>query len=298
MARLADRIWELRWVPPQVLCYRPEFRSEAAGGFSYLGMKAFMEAQRDRIARSPVYAADAVGRYFFTTAPGDRTLAVQDFPAVAIPEETAFIEFRRPALADVAGGEKLAAELPHWWGWQVSKHPPAEFARVFRARDAVQPGCAAGLLCILWMSPDDKTLFAPMAALGLQVAGDGELLGPPTMALGFESDPDRVADARGLFGYINVLFLPAVMAMAFLACASTTARPQAAEAALNRARVRRRKRPFVAHATIEFEPIRDVLRHQGLAGVQGLAAALRQCRSHFVQDMRGQSSLILLPGGG
>jgi hypothetical protein len=296
MARLADRFWELKWIPPQMLCYRPECRNEDRGGFSVGRTQAMMEAHRDTIAASPVYAADAVGQYFYATAMRDRDLRVQDFPAVAIPEEKAFIEFRRPDLQDMERGDRIVAELPAWWGWQIAKHPPGEFLKVFRLRTQPYADCAAGLVCLLWLSPDDAALIGPLAAMGLQVASDGELLGPPTVALGFEHDPDRLQDPSGLFGYFNVLFLPAVMAMAFLACQSTTVRTVEADLKLNRARARKRRRPFVAHRTIDFEPIKDVLRHQGMAGVQGLARAMRQCRHHFVQDMRGQSSLILLPG--
>lgn len=296
MARLADRIWELRWVPPQMLCYRPELRSEERGGFSVGRMKAVMEDQRNKIADAPVYAADSVGQYFYKTATRDHDLTVADFPAVAIPEDSAFIEFRKPDLREVVGGGRIAGELPHWWGWHVVRHDPETFGGIFRSRHALHPSCAAGLLCILWLSPDDRSLFAPLAAMGLQVASDGELLAAPSMALAFENDPARVNDPNGLFGYFNVLFLPAVAAMAFMACKSTTIRRSDAEATLNRARVRKKRRPFVGYATIECEPIKDVLRHRGMAGIQGLAAAMRQCRGEFVQDMRGGPSAIILPG--
>jgi hypothetical protein len=295
MARLADEIWELPWAPPQVLCYKPGLRTEGEGGFSIAQMKSLMEEQRRLVAAAPVYAADDIAEYFWYTASRDRDLTVGDFPAVAIPGESAFIEFRKPGLQNMVGAARLVRESPALWGWHVTRHEPVDFCKLFRL-PAAQPGCAAGLVCTLWLSPDGKSLLAPLAAVGLQVSGDAELLGGPIESLAFVNDPERVHDPRRLFAYFRTLFLPAVMAMAFLACKSTTIGTRVAEAKLNRARVKRKRRPLVAYHTIECSTIKDILRHDGLAGVQGLAAALRKCRHHFVQDMRGRSSLIILPG--
>jgi hypothetical protein len=297
MARMVDRLWELTWIPPQLLCYRPELRNEEEGGFSYARMKAVMESLRQRIGESPIYAADSVAQYFYMTALRDRDLQILDFPVVAIPEKTAFIEFRKPDLRNMVNGSPVLKELPFWWGWQISRHEPDALMKIFRNRQTAHPDCATGLLCVLWLSPDDRALIAPLVAMGLQVASDGELLGG-LRALGFEHDPERVdADIDAKFAYFNVLFLPAVMAMTFMACKSTTIRQQPADATLNKARRKRKKRPLAAYGVIECDPIKEVLRNQGLAGIQGLAAAMRTCRSHFIQDMRGQSSLIILPGG-
>lgn len=298
MARLADRIWELNWAPPQMLCYRPELRSEERGGFSVAKMRAIMESQRQAIAESPVYDADDVAAYYYYTAMRDYDLDVRHFPAVAIPEDSAFIEFRKPALRDMVGGERIASQLPHWWGWAVSKHEPADFERVFRHKAAMAPGVAHGLLCVLWMSPDDKSLLAPLAAFGLQVAYDGEILSSPAVALGFPNDPERVVDPKGLFGYFNALFLPAVMAMAFMACKSTKVTAVDRPDALNKARVKKKKkRPLVTANVIKFDEMKEVLRVQGQAGIQGLAGAMRQCRHYFVKDIRQQASTLILPPG-
>jgi hypothetical protein len=150
----------------------------------------------------------------------------------------------------------------------------------------------------LWLSPDDRSLFAPVAVGGLQVAEDGEILGPPVLGLAFRNDPERVDNPTAKLAYFNTLFLPAVMTLAMLACKSTTTAHNVLPAALQQARRKRKKRPFVPYHAVDFKPMADTLRFQGQSGIAGLASAMRTCRHHFVQDLRGGSSTILIVGNG
>jgi hypothetical protein len=295
MPRFVDRIWEMRWVPPQLLCYAPAFRTEAGGGWSFSRMRAVMESERDAIGRTSVYACDNIAGYFFATAARDRDLHAEDFPAVAVPERDAFIEFRGRRPEEEAKGDAMLAHLPHWWGWHVTRHTPHDFAEGL-GHERIPQGCHHGLLCTLWVAYDDRNFFAPVATFGLYVADDGEVLGPPLRTFGFAHDPDRLSDPDGHLRHFGALFMPLVMVLCFAAYPGTSIGLVVPDKKLNQARIKRKKRPIASYHVFDCGEIQRTLRYDGMAGIQGLTAALRTCRNHFVRQL-GTTTGIFLPSG-
>jgi hypothetical protein len=288
MARFVDRLWELKWLPPQALCYLPSCRDPMAGGYSAETIRAVFERQRDRIAAAPAYVADDVGRFFFYTSGRDRSLRAGDFPAMAVPRAEAWIEFRRPNLGDMAGDQavRVAAQLPHWWGWLVTRCGIEEYVAQYRGTVRAEPDAAYGVVCRLYISPDDCNVFGPVVAYGLQLADGGEILGGVAEGFAFDADPGRLLPAAGQLGYFRALFLPAVAAMAFLACDTTIVRPDAPAEKLQKARRKRGKRPLAECRVVDATPIQALLRLDGQAGIAGLPVALRTCRHHFIRQLR------------
>jgi hypothetical protein len=292
MARFVDRLWELKWLPPQALCYLPRCRDPAEGGYSVEAIRAVFERQRARIAAAPAYVADDVGRFFFYTSGRDRSLRAGDFPVMAVPRAEAWIEFRRPDLGDMAGAQAalVASQLPHWWGWLVTRHGVQEYLAQYGGTARAEPSADYGVVCRLYLSADDRNVFGPVVAFGLQLAAAGEICGGVAEGFAFDADPAKLLPMGGQLGYFRALFLPVVATMAFLACDTTVVRPAVDHAEkLQKARRRRGKRPLAAYRVVDATPIQCVLRLDGQAGIAGLATALRACRPYFIGQLRAEA---------
>jgi hypothetical protein len=73
----------------------------------------------------------------------------------------------------------------------------------------------------------------------------------------------------------------ALLALSFLHCKNVTLATNTPPAKLSRAHQKRRGRPLMTFKTLEIEPMKRVLKHEGRSETTGLKKALHICRGHF-----------------
>jgi hypothetical protein len=299
MARLADRIWEMEWVPPQVMTFRPEFRDPDCGAYSLPQMRAVMEDQREAIAAVDVYSGDAVLAWFCNAVAAiNCDLKMTDFPALANPSRSMFLEFRRPTAGLSPAGTRLAAGLPHSWGWLLAEVTPTHLETAFDGCVTPVESARTALVGQLWYSPDGAHVFAPLASVALQRGTHDELVAVPSLGLAFRDESAHVLNRAELMKHAAGLLFPVLASLAFLACRTTRVVDRSPSAKQARSRRRHGKRPLCRYREIDFGVMADRLRFEGQSGLVGLAAALRACRYHFVQESRPLPPLATLPTDG
>lgn len=84
-----------------------------------------------------------------------------------------------------------------------------------------------------------------------------------------------------MLNYQKWLIYPAFLALSFLHCKNVNLVAVDPPEKLNRARVKRGKKPLVRYHTLEIEPMKEVLRREGQIEKTGLKQALHICRGHF-----------------
>jgi hypothetical protein len=89
--------------------------------------------------------------------------------------------------------------------------------------------------------------------------------------------PKGLDDERLVAGWFFVPFL----ALSFMHCKNVILQQVAQPPRLQKARLRKGKRPLITYRLIEVHPIRKILESEGEAHKTGLKKALHICRGHF-----------------
>ena len=181
-----------------------------------------------------------------------------DYQNVAPPFPTLWVEWRTSRARQVVTGRRL----PELRG----------VAMVSRDRPG---GGWETMLSAFWSRDRGAELFGIWRAT---IAPDGSLEALVRLAPREDGDPARAEALENLNGSATI---PALMAVAFSHCRNVRRVAVSPDKRLDRARVRRGKRPFVRFTTLVIDPMREVLRTEGGAEIRGLAAALHICRGHF-----------------
>jgi hypothetical protein len=94
---------------------------------------------------------------------------------------------------------------------------------------------------------------------------------------------DRLADSQFKDAVTaNWYFIyPGLLALSFLHCKNVTLATNTPPAKLSRAHEKRRGHSLMTFKTLEIEPMKKVLRHEGRSETTGLKKALHICRGHF-----------------
>lgn len=151
----------------------------------------------------------------------------------------------------------------------IERHVPSGWMMEITAFAELRPGVIGG----------------PFVRWSLRVNQDGSLEERPEMYKPTFSDETTKPDSD--FGNYNQYLFPCLLSLSFLHCKNVTQVVTDPIPKLNRARVKEGKPPFVRFHTLEIEPMKKVLRHQGREHEQDLAKALHICRGHFADYRNG-----------
>lgn len=79
----------------------------------------------------------------------------------------------------------------------------------------------------------------------------------------------------------SAMLFPALLALSFMNCKNVTMPVVEPDARINRERQRHGLNPFLRYHAINIEPMKQVLRTEGVVVEHGLKRALHICRGHF-----------------
>lgn len=132
----------------------------------------------------------------------------------------------------------------------------------YEFKEAIIPACTLGWLC------DEKGEYQNkiFGLSGLTEVKDN-------------SDHDLEEHKFTKTGWSNILV--ALSAIAFIHCKNVIVKSNDYDAHLQRARIKRNKRPLLKYHTLEIRPMVKILREVGHSDTEGLKRALHICRGHF-----------------
>jgi hypothetical protein len=207
-----------------------------------------------------------------------------DFPNVAPPFETFFVEANHPGMITVGNGQRRepAEWMPRQWGFLFRSSPVAGEFPVFTADGGTEnrdPGPRKWDVRVdmVMARGDKKAMFYPVIGF-MPIDENGKLLMWPS-ALGGGETTEQEREEIGSFW--ASLLKPILFALSFLHCKNVAIHAVEPDARVNRERRKNGMKPFLRYHTINIEPMKRVLRTEGQSETQGLNRALHICRGHF-----------------
>lgn len=232
----------------------------------------------NRLRQSQVYAVDSAAAYFLKINKSKPLDQVQDFPCFAMPFSHLFLEMFAPRGSD----------LPPAWGWFVTKIDRDAVTELLARRTTpVANECSHGLVWNLALGGTSQgawwSMF-PALTVVVQIGGLNDLIvAPPITGFPFAVDSELVANVAGLYQLVELLLHTGLFALSVLnhqgntpvAVRPTTPRKQGKRPPSQRQAAGRE------YWQVRTECVENLLRTTGLAGIGGLANALRVCRNDF-----------------
>jgi hypothetical protein len=77
------------------------------------------------------------------------------------------------------------------------------------------------------------------------------------------------------------LICPTFLAISFCHCKNVMIKKEEINKKLQNSRIKRGKQPFFRFSTIQIDPMKEILKHEGQSEKTGLKRALHICRGHF-----------------
>ena len=272
---------------------------EGGGGIGML-LDRFIDQTSDAELKVALESAsliicDNVAAYFYEENPRENWNLVNDFPNVAPPFSRMFLEWAAPRriVSEKYGDIKVPGTIKRYglllfsdevesidemieWAkqrgqdWQLQlfrkiKHTGFPLRWVCNGLLFVEDAQGIGLLCdAMWGVSND---------------------GSPVM-------PDNIFTVKVLKGLddgrlVTGLFFVPFLTLSFMHCKNAILRQVAQPPKLQKARLRKGKRPLIIYHVLEVHPIRKILESEGEAHKTGFKKALHICRGHFKDYMEG-----------
>lgn len=256
-------------------------------------------ARAKELVTSEAFVIDNVARYYFQSWPGE-VMQLQDFPNLAPPFRSFFMEWKAPLKVNIGGEFRDAPSQAAgaYMGVQfdvmdMSKESAARRALVLEFLGAtpwLERDFRWCFACLPWGYEKRRGPYAWSSATFFFVADDGSpVIGEGDKQYVMTGEPGEIAWLMQMYpirsqeeiaGFFSSMLQPALLAISFLHCKNTyevTQRPPAAQAK------KRRKQgvELVTYKTLAIEPICRVLKYEGEAESRGIKYALHICRGHF-----------------
>lgn len=210
---------------------------------------------QEQLSDCEVFLVDNVDDYWHANGGWSKTLRLEDFPNLAPPFDYFFVEHR---LVD------------------ENRRSPDPKARV------------GVLFTVIKEEPDGGWIIEVCPYLG---SSEGPI-GPIDVMYLVVDESGRLRDFRGpkdegpartdeMASAHWHLIAPALLAVSFLHCRNVRTEVVAPDPKVDRARVRRRKRPYRRYKVLRIEPMTKTLSTEGGIEAQGIVKALHICRGHF-----------------
>ncbi len=254
---------------------------------------SYLDQLQKRLQDAEVLVIDNVAEWYWGVREGDgKKYRLRDIPNAAPPFASFFIEWNTPPSKDkvfdtwgiaFSAIERDAVSGPidtEMWGDDYAR------ARWLVTADAITEFRDPAVRIEPWRR------FLEHSRYAMTVAPDGSLIETHVdVPDGQETlwEQQHLAERNGL-----PLLMPALLAISFLHCKNVTLVGNDPPEKLNRARVKRGKKPLIRYHTLQIEPMRQVLRTEGQIEETGLRKALHICRGHFAHygDSYGRGKLF------
>lgn len=292
MSRMYDRILAngVRLLPGirPFLELNPDDQSETE-----LGLAGFVS----ELARSGVIvvAADNVAEYFYGCPDSETWSDITEFPNLAPPFASAFVEYAMPPQTLRATGSPVVIDRSFCGsrrGAFVQTMPAAEFARLPFSADRKVPADAKWAQCATIFVEFGKGDISLIGSLGWCLREDGSMIDPGRdnwypIVFGIpifgrargEEDADLLAkELQDVFMWPTAFV--AALTYSFIHCRNTVLVDRSPEPKLAKA-AERRGRKLVTYKVLEIEPVKRILAEKGQAEKNGLKLALHICRGCF-----------------
>lgn len=318
MARLADALHTADVVPPAAY-YVPRCAGEAVGDLP-IDRREFADGFTE--LRAAIDAAQVVvfDRIATFTLPTFHSLVGGFSPKQAMPPVRAdgpfFLEARAPAT-EATGYDGM----PRTWGYLAARLSDEEWLAFCRnvLKGTPEPGTSC-LRLVLAIEIVKGQVSGPVANHYIPIdKATGDIVSDEWMSGYLPELPAELRPPASIMNPIlSRMLMPALLAWALMDSPLAEFKPVETPAAVLRKRQRARRRGSARRATTQEEvqgkrPPRDyidlgasgaeaVLRFDGMAGVEGLCAALARVRDLLVPPLKGvqpayaASSRIWLPG--
>lgn len=263
MSRLYDRAQELGFLPPG---------RKMQPGDGHL---------REVLPEAQVIAIDNVAEYYWQHSA--KWADPKELPNTAPPFPVFFMECdtsrsKYSAIPNARAVGVLFEATDGGGGWEIE-------VRNFLRGYGLNPDALRWLVfatVFLELNELNGKVAAPCVRYSLMIDPDGTLMEIGSHLSGYDEaameDQERAALERT---GIHCFLMPALLAVGFMHCKNVSLRTEEPPAKLNRARSKRGKPPLVRFHTLEIEPMKQILKHEGQVEKTGLRQALHLCRGHF-----------------
>jgi hypothetical protein len=235
-----------------------------------------------RLEHAQVIVIDNVANYFYAGTDQEEWSWDEDFPCVAPPFETFWMEMLSPHTIVSRVHGVLHDNTLHAVGTLVEGidlDSRQTHAAVALAAALGMPSTTKWLLHFAMFAETRKGHIYPLGFRLMALDKHGAMACP--------GDPPRRDIVNITLGpaeisrLIDTLSLPFGLALTFLHCRNVVMVERQAPADAQRAREQRRRRPLFRYHVLEIEPLKRVLAVEGNAAEVGLRRALHICRGHF-----------------
>lgn len=230
----------------------------------------------------PVILADNVSEYYYAGT-DQEFWGPKDFPNVAPPYESFWIEHRMPKLIhSKARGDTDMTEVT----------PRGRVGLLFLAttpeKVTVKGGWPDGVKWVYWC--DMYTDFGPMAEFYIgphsptffAVNAEGGVVDRPWIQSFAEIDKSDVM--KTLMSWYNV----GLLTITFLHCKNVRVDDTPVPPKLAKSYQKKHGFKPTAHKTLVIEPLKEILRREGRSQQTGLKQAMHICRGHFADYTEGR----------
>lgn len=268
--------------------------------YSQISDVAGLQTELSELTHAHVILIDNIAEYFFQSIEKYAEWTPDDFPNVAPPFDAMWMEFGKRSLLGIFPAIQKAGGIPfnasgvffdvvktaNWDdGWERN------LLKNFPVLKAYEQGTAKWFISATLIQEREK--HGPVEVrlnCAFFVDSTGKLIGsnrgnayPFSCRLVGKSKEDAwdEADENLIATEIKGTLFPALLALSFLHCKNVKLIDNDPPAKLNKAYQKKRGRPLVRYHTLEIEPMKQILRHEGQSEKLGLKKALHICRGHF-----------------
>lgn len=243
---------------------------------------------RDRLLDPiPIISIDNVADYYFIGTDQEMWSLETDFPNLAPPFDSFWMEFRLPQRLRSTLGDR---DLPHGKGARVGCLFLVAEAKDVQGEDL--PKDMHWCYCVQQYvdGGDGVGIRGPIGSLMMAIGSDGRMLLPAVMQTQRVRQDARV-DGDRIMASVIAYMHPALLAISFLHCKNVEVVNNEPPAKLaKRTEERHGIRPC-AYKTLIIEPLKQILRKEGGSDKHGIPHAMHICRGHF-KDYRGGKGLF------
>ena len=247
----------------------------------------------------PVIEASNVAEYFFRHP--QENWEYDDIPNLAPPFRQCFIECNAPRTIY---SEALSHPVP-WpqthpvrWGIQVDGHTADEARNLFEQVQSKKPQLAQRVEDAGGFARAKWVLHCVLAAKTHQIESVAHKYilvdesGQAYYDLDYVNDhlidrcvvrlqEDREEMQRTVARHLWIHYVPCLLAISFLHCKNVVRTLHEPDAPLQKKAIKKHGLPLTKWYTLNIDPMREVLRHEGGIENHGLKKALHICRGHF-----------------
>jgi hypothetical protein len=227
----------------------------------------------EMIKRSVVFSVDNVAEYVITVSDQEYWDLMQDFPNIAPPYPVMWFEHVVPQIFN----SKTS-------GLHTEQHGFKKFGLLVMSIPGIKLGEGKWLSHIhLFIETKEEVIAKSPVECSIGINSDGSPTGLFTLEV--EKKNEEWLKRNKITSLIMEI-APTLLAICFMHCKNVTIKTNNPIRKCNHTQ----HAPMVSYNTIDIEPMKKVLKHNGKSEVTGIRKALHICRGHF-KDYRDNAGL-------